>query len=719
MTSARLAIVVAIAASLGGSPPAFSAGFLVNTAADGVDATPGDGTCETASGNGSCTLRAAIMEANALAGADVVTLPPGTYPLDRFVELSATDTEADGDLDVTDTLDLVGAGAAVTHIHGRSELYDAVLEPHRVLDVATGTVVRVSALTIRGGMARLGNGGGINNAGDLTLSDCVVRDNRAGFYHLDSWDGGGIANGGTLAVSRCTISGNRAVNRGGGIMNAGTATIEDSTITANVAIRGGGVANMGTLTVRNSTVSANAASPDVTFMGSLSGVGAGMVHLGGNATLEHVTVANNVIETGFSAGFNLGGLLGTGAGLGGGNDTSTIGYTIRDTIVAGNTGPEVADGVNGMNGDCGAPAPSSLGHNIDGDGTCMLTGTGDQPATDPGLGPLQDNGGPTATHAIAPGSPPHDAGDAGACPPADQRGVPRPQDAGCDIGAYESNFPCGNGMLDAGEACDDGNPSGDDCCSIACEFVASGVACGNSDVCSDGQCDGAGACLATTYAPAGTACTLDADPCTLDQCDGAGTCAPAGPMICPPCEQCDFGNCEPAPRTDCRQPTVDGAAAVVLKPDRIIWRWTKGESTEADDFGNPATADDYTLCIFETRFFVEYALVDATLPAGATCGGNECWTPLGTPPGARGWRYRDATRSRRGLDSILMKPGADGQARIIVKGKGSNVGLPTPLGIDLPLTVQLQRDGGACWEASYGSPTVRTDTLFKAKSNAP
>jgi len=396
--------------------------------------------------------------------------------------------------------------------------------------------------------------------------------------------------------------------------------------------------------------------------------------------------------------------LGVGLGI------ATVGYTLRDTIVSGNVGPE------GSDGDCGTPPPASLGHNIDGDGTCMLTGTGDQPATNPGLGPLQDNGGPTATHAIASGSPPHDAGDAGACPPADQRGVPRPQDAGCDIGAYESNFPCGNGMLDAGEACDDGSPGGEDCCSVACELVAAGTACEDTNVCTDSQCNAAGACVVTTYAAAGTPCTLDADPCTLDQCNGAGACAPAGTMTCPPCEQCDFGNCAPEPRTDCRRPTVAGASSVLMTPDRLVWRWAKGELTAADDYGDPATADDYTLCVFETQFVVEWALVDATLPAGATCGGGDCWTPLGIPPGARGWRYRDATRSQGGLEKMLLRPGADGQARIVVKGSGPNIGLPTPLGVDLPVVVQLQRDGGACWGASYTTPSIRTDTRFKAKS---
>lgn len=85
----------------------------------------------------------------------------------------------------------------------------------------------------------------------------------------------------------------------------------------------------------------------------------------------------------------------------------------------------------------------SLGHNIDSDGTCGLTGTGDQPEVDPKLGPLQDNGGPTQTHALLQDSPAIDAADSEECPTTDQRGAPRPLgiQAGsgsvCDVGAFE------------------------------------------------------------------------------------------------------------------------------------------------------------------------------------------------------------------------------------------------------------------------------------------
>ena len=690
-----------------------AATFVVNDTADVPDAAPGDAVCETAAGNGTCTLRAAVMEANALPGPDVVTLPAGTYALTRQLEWTDPDTQADGDLDVTESLDLVGAGATTTAIQSYN-FFDELFQPHRILDVAAGTIVAVSGVAIRGGLV-FANGGGIANAGNLTLSDCVLQDNFAGFP--EDYDGGGIANAatGTLSVSRCTFANNRARN-GGGIANAGTASLEKTTIDYNVAVTGGGAANSGTLTIANGTISGNDTTVDLVDLDTYGGFGAAIADYGGLATLEHVTVANSTVA---DADFD--GTLGTGAGLGVAAGVATAGYVLRDTIVWGSTGPS-----GGSTGDCGTPAPTSLGHNIDGDGTCLLTGIGDLPSTDPGLGPLGDYGGPTQTHAIAPGSPPADAGDAGACPSTDQRGVPRPQGAGCDIGAYEDNFPCNNGMLDPGEACDDGSPLGGDCCAFDCTFVASSVACEDSNPCTESQCDGAGACVVATNVAAGTFCNPDGNYCTIEQCDGAGTCAAAGSITCPPCRRCvPSGMCVDNMLTGCRRPTVPGASRLTLKPelgrsDSVKWRWTRGEETGSDDFGDPTATDDYNLCIFETTGPGSTQLMRATaIPAGGTCGGEPCWTPLGTPPGERGFRYE--SRNQFGFASLLLRPGAEGRARITLRCGTEPINgyghLYYPLNAQPPVIMQLQREDGTCWEARYTTPLVSTDTRFRARSD--
>ena len=97
---------------------------------------------------------------------------------------------------------------------------------------------------------------------------------------------------------------------------------------------------------------------------------------------------------------------------------------------------------------------SSLGHNLTDDGTCGFIAPGDLVVPDAMLGPLQDNGGPTETHDLLPGSPAIDAGSVNCPPPAtDQRGEARPQGAKCDIGAVEYvPEPRGSVMLVAGAA---------------------------------------------------------------------------------------------------------------------------------------------------------------------------------------------------------------------------------------------------------------------------
>ena len=101
-----------------------------------------------------------------------------------------------------------------------------------------------------------------------------------------------------------------------------------------------------------------------------------------------------------------------------------------NTIIAGNTAPTGPD--------CNRFA-TSLGHNLIGtsDGCGFTPAAGDLVNANPLLGPLQDNGGPTKTHALLEGSPAIDAGDNASCPATDQRGVARLQRAACDIGSYE------------------------------------------------------------------------------------------------------------------------------------------------------------------------------------------------------------------------------------------------------------------------------------------
>jgi hypothetical protein len=167
------------------------------------------------------------------------------------------------------------------------------------------------------------------------------------------------------------------------------------------------------LTLANSTVSGNSA-----FAG-------GGIFSGYNLTLTNSTVSDN------TAMYRYG-----GAGIF--NNSITGIATFSNTIVAGND-PSTPT--------CFNAGVDSLGYNLTDDDSCGFTAPSDLVVADAMLGPLQDNGGPTETHDLLPGSPAIDAGDNASCPATDQRGAARPFDgdgngkAVCDIGAVEMPEP--------------------------------------------------------------------------------------------------------------------------------------------------------------------------------------------------------------------------------------------------------------------------------------
>jgi predicted outer membrane repeat protein len=247
-----------------------------------------------------------------------------------------------------------------------------------------------------GGPGGLPFGGGISNTGTMIIIAGTVQSNRSATGWL--WAGGGIynSNTGMMSITGSTISNNQTGNPGhsgadgGGIVNYGTMTIQDSTISGNTALggdlnggHGGGICG-NNITITNSTITGNSA---------LRGGG-----VAGGGTIAHTTFSNN------SAGD--GGALYLTSPL-------ELGNTI---LKAG------ASGVNIFNN---GGSLITHGYNVcSDDGSGLLNGPGDQINTDPMLGPLQDNGGPTWTHALLAGSPAIDAGDPKFSPPPyyDQRG---------------------------------------------------------------------------------------------------------------------------------------------------------------------------------------------------------------------------------------------------------------------------------------------------------
>ncbi len=307
--------------------PAQAVTFAVNDTGDFVDETIGDGICDAAGAN-DCTLRAAIQEANALAGADTISLPAGTFTLS--IPGAGEEVGATGDLDITGDLTITGAGARNTILDG------GALD--RVLDVdpgGSGITVSISSLTIRNGNVSGAPGGGVRSAGpSLTLTDCVISGS------VTTVNGGGIFNSGTLVINRCTINGNSAGGDGAGLQNTGTATLTNATLTGNTGTgttsKGGGFSNgAGTATLTHVTIANNtAASSPTTTAGGINNAGTAIlkgVLLSGNTPANcagSLTSSGHNLDSGSSCAFaatgdvsNANALLGTLGDHGGATDT--------------------------------------------------------------------------------------------------------------------------------------------------------------------------------------------------------------------------------------------------------------------------------------------------------------------------------------------------------------------------------------------------------------
>jgi hypothetical protein len=314
------------------------------------------------------------------------------------------------------------------------------------------------------------NGGGmLNHAGIVTLSDSEVRFNWSYTYYntlRGLGRGGGIYNDtGTLTLANSVVSNNPASGSGGGIHNgAGRLTlinnlIRDNSVSSYPGGSGGGIYNGGTLTLVNNTISENTARGG----GSPPRPGRG----GGVYNSGTMTLTNNTISQNAAKNYNYGSY---GGGICDNNGTATL----VNNVVSDNSVDYYYDEDNDVLYGGGANCEGAIisgGHNLDSGNTCGFAGPGDLSDTDPVLGPLQDNGGPTETYALLRGSPAIDAGSNAACPATDQRGEPRPADgdgdgaAICDIGAYElpppfiTEVPCDIGALI--EAIDVANNNGE------------------------------------------------------------------------------------------------------------------------------------------------------------------------------------------------------------------------------------------------------------------
>ena len=448
------ALLAAMFGSLVMVTPVRAGGIAVNNSDDVV------------ADDGACTLREAILSANtdkasgakdgecsAGSGADIITLEATTYSL-----TIAGPSPASGGVHIwiVEPLTIIGLGEGSTTIksaYGNAGIFyvSGTTLNLSSLTMADGNTVAGGAIhnanygtltvtnttfvgnsagdggaiynslgsnamvtnsTFSGNISR-GSGGAIyNGSGTTTLTGSTFSDNSAGGGQYVG-AGGAIMNSSTMNITNCVLTGNRA-NTGGAITNGQNAplTIKNSTLSGNSADKdafgnGGAIQNFGTLNLINSTLSGNIA-------GGASGVGGGIT----NDYYGTLTIINSTLS-------------GNSAAFGGGIRTDgTVNYT--NTIIANSS----------SGGDCSRVYGnfSTKVNNLVEDGSCFATISGD-----PNLGPLADNGGPTLTHALLPGSRAINMGSDTACAASpvfniDQRSGVRPQGAHCDIGAVESGL---------------------------------------------------------------------------------------------------------------------------------------------------------------------------------------------------------------------------------------------------------------------------------------
>lgn len=439
-------LLLALACQL--ASPSHAAVFTVDILIDASDSAHGDGVCASALAGAPCTLRAAVQEANALAGADRIELPAGSLVL--TVAGIGEELAATGDLDLLEALEIAGTGETTTVLDGgaldrlfdlrptagplfltlrhltlRGGLTTTLAQPGGCLRNAASGVVDLYRVTFTD--CRSGAGGAIANAGAVRGVEVTFAANMGPPGDEDWATGGAILNdgpGSSLDFRRAAFTGNRGAN-GGAIHTTGSFStppraaihIEDSSFTDNHAVQIGGAV------IGNS--STDLAFVNTTFSGNSAGLGGALGNDGGCfIALHQCTITGNT------------------AGIGGGIgevhfDADFI--ELRNTILAGNTATNVGP-------DCHLRLHSDGGSLIGDPTGCepTLTAT-DFTGLDPLLGALAaphplDR---FQSHPLLPGSPALDSGDAAGCAARDQRGLSRPQDgdgngnATCDRGAIE------------------------------------------------------------------------------------------------------------------------------------------------------------------------------------------------------------------------------------------------------------------------------------------
>ncbi len=415
------------------SLPLYGVDFVVNETLDAVDINPGDGVCATATAG--CSVRAAVMEANALPGADAVLLPPGVFTLG--IAGIMEEAALTGDLDVTESLRIEGAGSALTRLDG------AMLD--RLLDLQgpSPVTLTLNGVTLSNGLINIGtwfqrSGGALSvRSGDAVLANDVHFDGNEALH------GGAVLLQGAFTGDRVQFTGNAAFGSGGGVFMEGGGTrlhLTQCLFSENTAASAAAMSLSGTDEDRG-----EASLDRCAVINNNSGnTGTLLNNSRVDTTVSNSTFSGNVTD---GALFNDGGAVlfirnssifnnqGTGIAEVHFNDQFIF---IRNSLVAGNKG---SIGVN-----CSLRLTSEGGNYFgDLDGCQPTLHASDVLGTDaPGVAPLTAMGQPWQwVHRPLSGSVLQDGGLDSVCEAHDQLDQIRPQDddldgqAHCSIGAVE------------------------------------------------------------------------------------------------------------------------------------------------------------------------------------------------------------------------------------------------------------------------------------------
>lgn len=398
------------------SAPAARAATFTNVNSNSPAAAPSATISVTnTNDSGVGSLRQAIINANATVAADAITFSSISYP--------ATITLASDMPAITQTLTITGPGASNLAVSGNNQ--------YRPFDVSGPLTLTISGITIREG----NNSNFISQGSGMSAVNSQVMLTNVNFISNTADNGGAMYFGGSSAVTVTSslFSGNRALSTYGGAiyLSSDSLTIVDSTFYTNTSAQfAGAIYNFGgALDVRSSLFISNTADSggaidsarimtvtNSTFFGNRSAGGSG-----GAILFDFGGQPGNIINSTFS-----------------GNSTTFLNANHNQTLI--NT--ILANSLSGVH--CSAPGMIDGGNNIDDGATCgWSTSFGSMSNTNPHLGPLANNGGPTQSMALLIGSPAIDGviyNAPNSCPSADQRGITRPKGLRCDIGAYEGIY---------------------------------------------------------------------------------------------------------------------------------------------------------------------------------------------------------------------------------------------------------------------------------------